>query len=358
MNIRDYVGESSTNKGIVETAVEKPNEFVFYNNGISGVAAHIEPDEDNNVLHCRRFSIINGAQTIRSLSKAQVKDSKPLRDVRVLVRIMGFSLSKDSDFLTDVTKFNNTQNSVKVSDFRSNDPIQKDLNRRFSDLSLNGKMYLYKNKRSREAVGNKIPIGMEELAKTVHAFRYGPDDMFGGSKYLFDVSSRGGYVKVFGEPVSHLSDDEFKLLAGTYFVCEEIYRLWSERRELDNAQGVNNAGLERRWTLYYAVGELLRLIYVHRKADLDTDLRRLSKPNIWLQGSGDNAKVAIAELFKLASLAVKKAYNQASKDKDFRHRNWFRDSNSLTDIKTELDVIPEYRSIKEFPLLRTVAGNG
>lgn len=265
---------------------------------------------------------------------------------------MGFSLSKDGDFLTDVTRFNNTQNSVKVSDFRSNDPIQKDLNRRFSDLSRNGKMYLYKNKRSREAVGNKIPVGMEELAKTVHAFRYGPDDMFGGSKYLFDVSSRGGYVKVFGEPVSRFTDDEFKLLVGTYFVCEDIYRLWSEKRESDNAQGVNNPGLERRWTVYYAVGELLRLIYVQRKADLDADVRKLSKPNIWIHESGANAKTAIAELFKLSSLAVKKAYNQAAKDKDFRHRNWFRDPNSLTDIKAELDVIPEYRSIKDLPLLR------
>jgi hypothetical protein len=203
MNIRDYVGETKTNKGIVETATGEPEEFVFFNNGVSAVATQIEPDREGRTLHCRRFSIINGAQTIRSLAKADVKDNKALRSVRVLLKVMGFSLGKDTDFLADATRFNNTQNAIKVSDFRSNDPVQKDLNRRFSGLNLHGKQFVYKNKRSREAIGNKVPIGMEDFAKTIHAFRYGPDDMCGGTRYLFDDSSKGGYVKVFGEPVSH-----------------------------------------------------------------------------------------------------------------------------------------------------------
>src|SRR6202044_829765 len=140
----------------------------------------IEPDLEKKVLLCRRFSIINGAQTIRSLAKAQVKENKPLQNVRVLLKVMGFSLGKDTDFLADATRFNNTQNAIKVSDFRSNDPIQKDLNRRFSGLNRNGKPFVYKNKRSREPIGNKIAIGMEDFAKTLHAFNFGPDDMFGG----------------------------------------------------------------------------------------------------------------------------------------------------------------------------------
>ena len=108
MNIRDYVGESTTNKGIVETALESPAEFVFFNNGVSAVATQVEADEENHLLRCQRFSIINGAQTVRSLSKAQVKQNQPVKDVRVMLRVMDFSLSKDSEFLADVTRFNNT----------------------------------------------------------------------------------------------------------------------------------------------------------------------------------------------------------------------------------------------------------
>ena len=353
MNIRDYVGESKTNKGIVETATKEPDDFVFFNNGVSAVASQIEPDVTGNVLRCRRFSIINGAQTIRSLAKGQVKESKPLQDVRVLLKVIGFSLGKDTDFLADATRFNNTQNAIKVSDFRSNDPVQKDLNRRFSGLNRHGKPYVYKNKRSREAIGNKIAIGMEDLAKTVYAFRYGPDDMFGGTRYLFDDSAKGGYVQVFGEPVSHLSDDQFKLLAGTYFLCDEIQSLWKEKREHDNADGRNTPGLERRWVVYYGVGALLRLIYETRQRDLDVDIRKLYKPNDWMDSNKNQAKASLAEIFKLASTAINKVYVQAAKHPDFRHRNWFRDTNTLVDINAELGSIPEYRAAKDLPVLRS-----
>jgi hypothetical protein len=350
MNIWDYVGESTTNKGIVETAVASPDEFVFFNNGVSAVATQVEADEENQLLRCQRFSIINGAQTVRSLTKAQLKDNQPLKDVRVMLRVMDFSLSKDAEFLADVTRFNNTQNAVKISDFRSNDPVQKDLHRRFAELNRAGKPYFYKNKRSRERSANKIPIGMEDLAKTVYAFRFGPDDMSGGTRYLFDVSAKGGYTRVFGEPISQMKDDEFKLLAGTYFLCDEVHSNWREKREADNEEGKNSPGLERRWVVYYAVGELLRMVYGNEQDELDADLRRLSKPNTWQDESTHSVKKTLGEVLKLAATALNKAYSQAAKLQDFRHRNWFRSPDTLTDIKAELDVIPEYRGLNDLRL--------
>jgi hypothetical protein len=355
MNIRDYVGESSTNNCIVNTAMAEPDDFVFFNNGVSAVATQIQEDRDNHLLHCRRFSIINGAQTVRCLSRAQVQDHQPLRHVRVLLRIIGLSLGEDTDFVTDATRFNNTQNAIKSADFRSNDPVQKDLKCRFSNLNRHGKPYLYKNKRSREVVGNKILIGMEDFAKTIYAFRFGPDDMFGGTEYLFDVSPRGGYGKVFGEPGSRLADEHFKLLAGTYFLCDEIHFLWKERRENESAEGRNTPGLERRWVVYHAVGELLRLIYAGRQTELDADVRKLSKPNDWMDSPGNKVTFALGELFKLASVAINRAYSHAAKRNDFCHRNWFRDVNTLTDIKSELAIIPEYRFLKDLPSLRPPA---
>lgn len=238
LNIRDYVGDTATNKGIIETALENPENFLFFNNGVSAVASQIEEDPKSGALLCKRLSIINGAQTVRSLRKAQVKDKGGvLRTVRVLLRIIEFSLSKEHDFLADVTRFNNTQNSVKISDFRSNDPVQKDLARKFEGVVRSGKTYWYKNKRSREARDRVIAINLDELAKSIHAFRFGPDDIWGGTKYMFEVGPKGGYNKVFGEPVSHLTDDEFRLLAGTYFLCEEIRSLWEEEEAARASEG-------------------------------------------------------------------------------------------------------------------------
>ena len=111
-------------------------------------------------------------------------------------------------------------------------------------------------------------------------------------------------------------------------------------------------GLERRWVVYYAVGQLLRLIYKTTGQDLDADLRKLYKPSEWIDTLSNHTKKSITELFKLSSIAIGKAYAQAAAHSDFRHRNWFRDSKTLAGINSELEIIPEYRPTKDLPLLR------
>src|SRR6185437_4290738 len=352
MNIRDYVGDTATNKGIRTTATSKPDDFVFFNNGISAIATAVEPDEtDSAVLHCERFSIINGAQTIRSLVKAHERDSDSTKNVRVMLRIMQFRYSKDSEFLADVTKFNNTQNVIKISDFRSNDPVQKDLRTRFSKISVGAKTCDYRNKRRRETDSNKFIISMDEFAKTIHSFRLGPDDMFGGTRYLFDTGNKGGYTKVFGEPVSHVSDDEFDILAGAFFLCSDVETHWRSKREEQSNDGHLSPALERRWMVYYAIGELLRMIYAAKKRNLNADLAYLSNPNKWINKSDHVAKVCLAELFDICATALEQVYLKASKREDFKHRNWFRTIETLEEIKAELSVIPKYRR-SDLPMLR------
>jgi len=351
MNIRDYVGETSTNKAIVKSALTNPEEFVFFNNGISAVATQITEDEDDNALHCKRFSIINGAQTVRSLRKAQHQDKAgALSKVRVVLRILNFSLLKEHEFLADVTKYNNTQNAIKISDFRSNDPVQKDLARKFDDVARGGKKYWYKNKRSRES---RIPINLEEFAKTVHAFRYGPDDVWGGTRHLFDISPKGGYEKVFGDPISHLTDSSFALLAGTYFICEYIRDKWEADRALHREkQTPLHPALERRWMVYFVVAELLRVAYSKALSDLDTDIGRLSKPS-WLDVTENAAKASLQELYEIGTTALTQAYNSRAQAETFRHRNWFRVEQTLEDIRQALVPIPVFRgSNNPLPKLR------
>ena len=67
-----------------------------------------------------------------------------LSKVRVVLRVLDFSLAREHDFLAEVMKYNNTQNAIKISDFRSNDPVQKDLARKFDEVSRAGKRYWYK----------------------------------------------------------------------------------------------------------------------------------------------------------------------------------------------------------------------
>jgi hypothetical protein len=233
MNIRDYVGDTKTNQRIIKTALDEPVNFEYFNNGVTAVAGKITPDEENGRLNCEKLSIINGAQTVRSLLAATKKKSqvqyKPISSVRVVMRLMTFKYPVEVSFVGEVTKYNNTQNAVKIADFRSNDRVQKDLAQRFGNLNLKGRSFEYKNKRSVKK-RNSIPITLEELTKAVYAFRFGPDDMFGGTSKMFDASTTGLYRKVFESPDDPLSDSSFGLIAGTYFACHYLKKLWEEHR--------------------------------------------------------------------------------------------------------------------------------
>jgi hypothetical protein len=341
MNIRDYVGDTSTNKGIIKTAVEGSDDFFFFNNGISAVATGIEPDVDKNQLLCQRLSIINGAQTVRSIAKAQKRNADAVRDVSVMVRISQFALNAgagEQSFLDSITRFNNTQNSIKVSDFRSNDPVQTELAHRFEKLNRGGKKFWYKNKRVAKQDANRIPIGMEEFAKTVFAFRFGPDDMYGGTRFLFDTNTDGGYRMLFGDDNGvwdALTEEEFKLLAGSWLICEHVRAVWNkekERRLADGLPETKNA-LERRLMVYFVVGELLRDVY-RQVGNLDSEIRRLSKPS-WMLEDGVEART-IEKYTRLGCSVLIKAYRAASKGADFSHRNWFREKATISDIRQEI----------------------
>lgn len=294
MNIRNYVGDTSTNKGIIDTAEKQPEQFFFFNNGISAVATRVETDDDARLLRCERFSVVNGAQTVRSLAKAYGRSQDKARRVFVALRVSEIALKQD-DFLVNVTRFNNTQNAIKVSDFRSNDDVQISLAQRFADLSSRGgKKFVYKNKRS-ERDANRIPIGMEEFAKTVFSFRFGPADTAGGTKHLFDTSKDGGYTKLFGyggEVWKTVARDDFEELAGTWFVCEQVRAFIAEQRdalekketERGTTPPVVRDALERRWLVFFVVGELLRSKYAD-ETKLNSVLRKLSHPG-WTERDG------------------------------------------------------------------------
>src|SRR5262249_3716249 len=100
LNIRNYIGDTKTNKSIIETATKEGDRFFFYNNGISAVSTCVTPEIKGGEtrLRCENFSIINGAQTFRSLSKAysRASTSETARRVRVLMRISEFDFHRST----------------------------------------------------------------------------------------------------------------------------------------------------------------------------------------------------------------------------------------------------------------------
>lgn len=347
MNIRDYVGDSKTNKQIIQTAIGNPSNFEYFNNGVTAVAGKIVPDLKARKLTCERMSIINGAQTIRSLLAAINRPGnskhKPVSSVRVLLRLMSFGYPSEVPFVNEVTKYNNTQNAIKIADFRSNDEVQKDMARRFNNLNLNGRKYEYKNKRSVKK-RNSIAVSLEELTKAVFAFRFGPDDMWGGTSKMFDASATGLYTKVFENPESPLTESESSLITGTFLACDYVKELWEEfRKSLRSKQAIMHPALERKGLIYYAIGELERQNYTKQGWSLNHDLSKLAKPNAWLSEADSAPKQALLKAFDISSRVLTQQYDVKKKsDPGFKHRNWFRDQETIRAVNEGLELALEF----------------
>jgi hypothetical protein len=360
LNIRNYIGDTATNKAIRRTAVEVPKDFFFFNNGISALAESVEPHKTNpRILTCKNLSIVNGAQTVRSLHKAHILNKEAARDVQVLIRLTETESKKsiaEQEFLDNLTKYNNTQNAIRISDFRSNDKIQHDIKARFSALpSLGGRKFFYKNKRSgpgeREAKhGADVSIGMEEFTKTLFAFLFGPDDVHGGTGYVFDSSTEGGYAKLFGsggEVLPSLGNETFEHYAGIWFVCSYAKDLWREE-----SRKAKHPALERRWMFYFALGEVLRKAYEGAEGCDKSDLRRLSHTNWMGEGpKGKNQKV-ISRLSRMAFQVLRQAYDESAKT-GTSHRNWFRSQATLRLITAKVadswELVAEHADEYRFP---------
>ncbi|MCK9988332.1 MAG: hypothetical protein AzoDbin1_04804 [Azoarcus sp.] len=132
-NVRDYLGsrrsDANINNGIKRSAEDSPDEFWVYNNGVTILVNSYELTKNPKpTLKISGLSIVNGAQTtgaIGSLKKV------PSEAVRVPAR---FVQTSDSELVRNVIQFNNSQNKIAASDFRSTDRFQKKLKEQVSRI--------------------------------------------------------------------------------------------------------------------------------------------------------------------------------------------------------------------------------
>ncbi|MDZ4056598.1 MAG: AIPR family protein, partial [Polynucleobacter sp.] len=210
-NIRSFLGKR-VNKPIIETAIKRPEEFYYFNNGVSAVCTHIH-DLGNNKFRFDNFQIINGAQTVGSLAQIASLDSK----CEVVLRITeGISVKTEKGFNADIILYNNTQNVVRASDFRSNDSIQLWLEDRFSRTKARGAVtepLRYVRKRSHKRVRGAWPVKFEELAKIRYAYFYEPTQCVADPRSLWTAKEDGGFYErafgIDGELRDIWTDDEF-----------------------------------------------------------------------------------------------------------------------------------------------------
>ena len=233
LNIRQWLGKNTVNKGMIETIEKTPDKFFYYNNGITAICEDYYWNKEKQELSCTKFQVVNGAQTLTTIAKES--ESIDLSDVKVLIKIVKAdkytSGDKESSLAFNIVKNNNSQTVIKSIDFRSNDEIQIAIENKVKDYKLKypleypmSKDIAYKRKR-RLNEPKKKTISMENIAKTYYSMFLNPPDIYLSSKKMWDITENGFYYKIFGvngQKTNTITDEEFYKLFASYYIYSYI----------------------------------------------------------------------------------------------------------------------------------------
>jgi hypothetical protein len=129
LNIRNPLGRTPINNELIGTLTEKPEHFWYFNNGITVLCESVDktlhsmrmPHTRPVTLTLHNASVVNGAQTVRSVAEA-VASGESAASAYVGVRII--VTGKEADFAEQTTQATNRQNRVEARDFIALDPVQ------------------------------------------------------------------------------------------------------------------------------------------------------------------------------------------------------------------------------------------
>ncbi|MER5619177.1 AIPR family protein [Streptomyces sp. NPDC002215] len=208
-NIRQSLGLTRINVGIERTLTEEPENFWYFNNGITILCDQIEPfypgrrHPDHPIdLKLKNATVVNGAQTVTSIHKAIQEKPEAANEADVAVRII--ALGGDySEYTSRIAETTNTQNAVYRRDFISLDEKQARIREDF-DLTL-GKDYVYKRGEMDPAPDSGCSVVQAAVALACAyrtpalAVRAKRD-----TELLWEPGPQGAYQRLFGEMPSAL----------------------------------------------------------------------------------------------------------------------------------------------------------
>ena len=159
-NLRHFLGKSTVNQDIVSTLIERPEDFWYYNNGITAVAASVAKkpiggnSTDSGIFECDGFCVVNGAQTVGAIYTAALQRPESVSKAMVPVRIISRANSTEG-FSSAVTRCTNTQNAIEKRDFVALDPDQERIRQ---ELQIEGVEYAYKAGAATGAAGQRFDL--------------------------------------------------------------------------------------------------------------------------------------------------------------------------------------------------------
>jgi hypothetical protein len=216
-NVRTFLGASrkkSVNYGVVQTLKNEPGHFLAFNNGLVIVCdeAGIDRLEDGRIglSYLKGLQIVNGGQTTSSIYFASRDDKTiDLSHVMVPAKIIILKESEDDSrdrLISNVSRYANSQNAVKLSDLSSNRPFHVQLEKLANDTWCpdGATRWFYeraagaynvmllregntpaKRRKIQDAISTKRKLTKNDIAKYHEAWREKPDVVARGGEKNF-----------------------------------------------------------------------------------------------------------------------------------------------------------------------------
>lgn len=316
-NVRNPLPKSGYNQLIVETLLNRPDAFWYFNNGITAITNFI-PAIGNDAKHItiKGLQIINGAQTVHAIYQAYEEASKGKReimdnDARINFRLMR---SSDDEFNLEITRFTNSQNEMEARDFVSNETEQK----RLQEESFNTN-YWYEKRRgefiTKKITANSSQVKTKVVANKWFALAYMAfylqkpaqaylcnDKLFVKAQYDKD----GRYEEIFTPKTS------FTNMLAAYLLWEQIEGRGMENNN-DNADKLPDLELHNLKLPTLALSRIVLEKYLFQKYPQKTDdIKTPKKLDVckWIveafEDEKDNDKIIIAKVIAYSAQYITK----------------------------------------------------
>lgn len=237
-NVRYGVGKTRVNKDIkrtIEHTVVHKN-FFLYHNGISIICNDLVEDLEHNKITLSGYAIVNGCQSMLSFFENRDKLSNNLF---VLVKVI--KVTPTSSLIKEISHNANNQNSISLRDLRSNDSVQRALQREFEEI-FSGSV-LYKRKRGESEEGFDCVIDKDFAAQIIKAV------------YLGDPHQTHLKQRLFGEDYSAIFSR--KINAEKIYLATLIYGIVKDNAELLDNERIRDYGLAI-FFFSYVLSEIMR----------------------------------------------------------------------------------------------------
>lgn len=145
-NVRMVLTDSAVNDSMIQTLLDRPEHFWYFNNGITVLCERIAKapkgggSRKSGQFLFERASVVNGAQTVGSIGAASVRNDEKVSSAMVHVRFISLE-HVPLGFASDVTRATNRQNRILPRDFVALDSEQERLR---TELLLDQKTYAIK----------------------------------------------------------------------------------------------------------------------------------------------------------------------------------------------------------------------